>query len=175
MTVAFPPIAPNRISYDLGRLNIGEVPTFGGPVRFRHSSQVTANTINISYTGLSQAQVNELRQHYAANGGTHAYFTVPSIVWGRYAAVSSDSSYRYVAPPVESHQGLYYNVEIVLRITAGTNLLYILDGGSTVNRPLTEVSTLAFKGTAPFILNAGAADPNNPAATMILQAGGASK
>lgn len=172
---AFPAIAPNRISYDLGLLNIGEVSTFGGPVRFRHSSQVNGNAINISYVGLSQTQVELLRQHYAQSGGTHAYFTVPSIVWGRYAAVSSDSAYRYAAPPVESHQGLYYNVDIVLRITTGTNLLYILDGGSTLNRPLTEVSTLAFKGTAPFILNAGAADPDNPAATLLMQAGGASK
>lgn len=172
MTV-FPSIAPNRISYDLGRLNIGEVSTFGGPVRFRHSSLVNGHAINISYTGLTQAQVNQFRQHYAESGGTHSYFTVPSIVWGRYAAVASDSTYRYAAPPAEAHMGLYYNVEIVLRITAGTNLLYILDCGSVSNRPLTEVSTLVFKGTAPFILNAGTANPNSPAATLILQGGGA--
>lgn len=174
----FPSIAPNEINYDLGRLNIGEVQTFAGPIRFRHSLQVNGNTFRLSYRGLSQTQVETFRQHYIENGGIHGYFEVPAIAWGRYAAVAADALYRYAEPPIESHEGLYYNVDIGLRITTSTNLLYILVGGLATNRTLADLvafESLAFTGTAPFILNAGAADPDNPAATMVLQGGGASR
>ena len=171
----FPSLAPNEISYDLGRLNIGEVQTFGGPIRFRHSLQVNGNSFRLAYRGLSQTQVETLRRHYIENGGTHGYFSVPAVAWGQYSAVAADAAYRYAEPPVESHEGLYYNVEITLRITTGTNLLYILAGGNAEYRAETSFVSLAFTGTAPFTLNAGAADPNSPAATMVLQGGGASQ
>lgn len=173
----FPPIAPNQIGYDLGRLNLSEVKTNGGPIRFRHSSQVTANSFRLRFTGLNQTQIETLRQHYIDNGGTHNYFEVPAVVWGNYSAVSSTAVYRYAEPPSESHMGLYYDLDVVLRITTGTNLLYILQGGTATNRaPLDYIAfeSLVFNGTAPFTLNAGAANPNNPAATLLLKGGGAS-
>jgi hypothetical protein len=174
----FPAIAPSQISYDLGRLNISEVQTFGGPIRFRHSLQVNGNSFGLRYTGLNQATIEIFRQHYLENGGTHNYFEVPAAAWGEYAAVSSSSVYRYAEPPVESHEGLYYNLDISLRITTGTNLLYILAGGTASNRTVfdsTQFASLAFTGTAPFTLNAGTADPLSPEATLILQGGGASQ
>ncbi len=174
----FPAIAPNNIGYDLGRLNISEVQTFGGPIRFRHSLQVNGNSFRLVYTGLSQSTIETFRQHYTENGGTHGYFEVPAVAWGRYAAVSSSSVYRYAEPPVESHQGLYYNLEIALRVTTGTNLLYILVGGTASNRTIFDYASfesLAFSGTAPFTLNAGTANPLSPEATLILQGGGASQ
>jgi hypothetical protein len=174
----FPSIAPNQINYDLGRLNIGEVQTFAGPIRFRHSFQVNGNGFRLSYRGLDQAQVETFRAHYTENGGIHGYFIVPSIAWGRYAAVAADSLYRYSEPPVESHEGLYYNLEVNLRIVTGTNLLYLLAGGTASNRTILDYETytsLIFNGVAPFILNAGAANPSSPAATLILQGGGASQ
>lgn len=169
----FPAIAPNSVGYDLGRLNVSEVQTFGGPIRFRHSLQVNGNSFQLSYTGLNQTAIETFRQHYIENGGTHGYFEVPAVAWGQYAAVSSSSVYRYAEPPVESHQGLYYNLDISLRITTGTNLLYILVGGTASNRTLLDYASfgsLAFTGIAPFTLNAGAAT-----ATMVLQGGGASR
>jgi hypothetical protein len=171
----FPAIAPNQIGYDLGRLNISEVQTFGGPIRFRHSFQVNGNSFRLNYVGLNQSTVETFRQHYLENGGTHGYFNVPAIAWGEYAAVSSSSVYRYAEPPVESHEGLYYNLDIALRITTGTNLLYILVGGAAFDRTASNFESLAFTGTAPFTLNAGTANPLSPEATLILQGGGASQ
>ena len=52
----FPSLAPNKISYDLGSLNTTEIKTFAGPILFRHSLQVTANTLRLSYVGLTQTQ-----------------------------------------------------------------------------------------------------------------------
>jgi hypothetical protein len=174
----FPAIAPNQIGYDLGRLNVSEVQTFGGPIRFRHSLQVNGNSFQLRYTGLNQATLETFRRHYQENGGTYGYFEVPATAWGQYAAVSSSSVYRYAEPPVESHEGLYYNLDISLRITTGTNLLYILAGGTASNRiefNYTPFVSLAFTGTAPFTLNAGTANPLSPEATLILQGGGASQ
>ena len=171
----YPSIAPNGVSFDLGRLNIGEVQTFGGPIRFRHSLQVNGNVVRFSYTGLNQSQVETFRSHYTENGGTYGYFEVPAAAWGRTAPVPGDALYRYSEPPTESHQGLYYNLEVSLRITTGTNLLYILAGGLAPDRAAFAYESLAFTGTAPFTLNAGAANPSSPAATMILQGGGASR
>jgi hypothetical protein len=173
----FPAIAPNTIGYDLGYLNVSEVQTFGGPIRFRHSLQVNGNSFRLSFTGLSQAAIETFRQHYLENGGTHGYFEVPATAWGQYAAVASSSTYRYAEPPIESHQGLYYNLEIALRITTGTNLLYILVGGTASNRTsldFVSFTSLAFTGTAPFTLNAGTANPASPEATLVLEGGGAS-
>jgi len=174
----FPAIAPNNIGYDLGRLNVSEVQTFGGPIRFRHSLQVNGNSFRLRYTGLDQSTIEIFRQHYLENGGTHNYFEVPAVAWGAYAAVSSDSVYRYAETPIESHEGLYYTIDISLRITTGTNLLYILAGGSASDRTTLDYfgfESLAFTGTAPFTLNAGTANPLSPEATLILQGGGASQ
>jgi len=172
MTV-FPSVAPNSLAFNNGRLNITEVPTFAGPVRFRHSQRVSGNTISLEYRGLSQAQVETFRSHFFDNQGTHGYFSVPSTIWGGLTVIDRDATCRYESPPTEVHTGLHYNLSITLRAIFGVNLLYILDGGDASLPATTSFESFAFTGFAPFTLNAGDADITSPAVSLILEGNGA--
>lgn len=171
MTLAFPSLAPNEIGFDMGRSNISEVSTFAGPIRFRHSQRVNGHELNLTYRGLSQADVEELRNHYAVSQGTHNYFQVPAVLWGGLTVVNPDSIYRYLGPPEEQHQGLYYNVTVSLRVIDGVVMTYILDGGTATVLSATEFLSFAFNGYAPFILDCEGASPTP---TLLLEGGGAS-
>ena len=167
----FPAIKPNGISFDMGRANISEVATFAGPVRFRHSKRVNGHTLQLTYTGLSQTQVENIRDHYYTNQGTHGYFPVPSELWGGLTVVSTDAVYRYANAIEETHQGLYYDVTVSLRIIDGFSLLYILEGNGATQPALANFVSFAFTGTAPFILDCNGVSPS---ATLLLDSSGAS-
>lgn len=166
----FPAIQPDRISYDLGDLNISETPTLIGPVRFRHSMQANGYNLQLTYESLRQAQVDEIRAHYFAVDGTHRTFELPVALWGGADVVPADSLYRYNEPPGEEHLGVYFNVTINLRVLLGANLLFILDGNGAQQPAVTPFSSFAFTGNAPFILEAGGASP-----TLLLDGRGASQ
>ncbi|NBS67420.1 hypothetical protein EBT31_00705 [bacterium] len=170
----FPKLIPNSISFDLGSLNISEAQTQSlVPKRFRHSLRTSNYTLNINYTGLSQAQIDGLRSHFYGQVGTHNYFGVPSEIWGGLTAVSPGAVYRYAAPPQEEHTGLYYNATVQLAVVIGEELLYILNGGGATAPATTAFTSFVFNGYAPFILEGGDADRINPSATLLLYGGGA--
>lgn len=169
----FPSVAPNDLNFDMGRLNITEVATFAGPVRFRHSQRISGNRISLEYRGLSQQQIETFRAHFIENQGTHGYFSVPQTIWGGLSVASADASYRYEAPPVETHTGLFYNLSVSIRAIFGVNLSYILDGGNATLPATTAFQSFAFTGFAPFVLDAGDADITSPAVSLILDGNGA--
>jgi hypothetical protein len=166
----YPAIIPDRISYDLGQLNISEEATFSGPVRFRHSMQTNGYGLQLTYNNLRQSQVDQLRRHYFDSSGSHRLFRVPAAIWGGASVVSTDSLYRYNDPPGEEHLGVYFNVTVNLRIIAGVNLLNILDGGGALQPAVAPFQSFVFTGNAPFILDAGGASP-----TLLLDCRGASQ
>lgn len=155
----YPAIIPDQISYDLGELNISEEPTLAGPVRFRHSMQTNGYELQLAYENLTQSQVDQIRNHYFDSGGLHRLFEVPSAIWGGANVVSTDSLYRYNGPPDEEHLGVYFNVAVSLRVIAGVNLLYILNGGAAAQPAVAAFSSLILTGNAPFIIDAGGASP----------------
>jgi hypothetical protein len=169
MTI-FPDVAPNQLSFDLGRPNISEVSTFAGPVIFRHSQRLNNHELKISYVGLNQEQINNFRQHYIDSNGTSSYFEVAPSLWGGLTVVDPSSTYRYAAQPEEEHKGLYYNLSISLKIIDGIQVLYVLFAGTSATTPVVPFSSFAFAGNAPFILNAGGANP-----TLTLQGKGSSQ
>jgi hypothetical protein len=167
----YPSLIPNSISFDLGQLNVSETATQDRvPVRFRHSQLVSGHTLNISYVGLSQAQIDSLRTHFYNENGTHNYFNVPASIWGGLTAVDANALYRYAAPPQEDHQGLYYNATVQLRVTLGAVLLYILNGGGATAPAISGFASFAFNGYAPFILDG---EDATPSPTLYLNGGGA--
>jgi hypothetical protein len=170
----FPAIYANAISYDTGALNISEEPTIGaGPIRFRHSLRTTGGIVSLTYQNLTQAQTQQIRDHWIDSDGTHRYFAVPAAIWGGAPLGQSDSVFCYEEPPEEEHLGVFFNVTVTLRMLFGNNLLYILYGGTAAARTVAAFASFAFTGNAPFILDGGDADRTDPAATLILKAGGA--
>jgi hypothetical protein len=169
--VAYPStLIPDRIAFDLGVQNATEESTFAGPVRFRHSMQTNGYSLSLTYENLRQSEVDTLRTHYFQSQGVHGYFLVPSAVWGSSNPVSTDSLYRYSEPPAEEHFGVYFNVTVNLRIIAGINFLYILEGNGAAQPAVAPFTSDILTGNAPFILDAGGVDP-----TLLLQGRGASQ
>ena len=175
----YPLLIPQSINFDLGRLNVSEESFLGsGPIRFRHSLRTTGHNLRLVYRALTQTQVESLREHYNENDGTYNAFEVPTSIWGALSNVAAtNSTYKYAAPPEERHTGLYYEVAVTLRVIFGVNLLYDLQGGDAEQSEIaaTSFTSYAFQGYAPFILNGGAADPDDPAATLILEGRGADR
>ena len=169
----FPSITPNAISFDFGTLNTSNQPTVStGPVRFRRSLKASGNTLQLTYTGLNQSQIDQLRQHYTDSDGTHNLFNIPSSIWGGYQSVAQTSVYRYLETPQEEHTGLFYNVVIGLRIITGWLVQSDLIGPPAFEPALFDYSTFFLTGVAPFRVVA----PNaalSPAPTLIFTARGA--
>ena len=172
----FPALYANSISYDVGALNMSEEETIGaGPIRYRHSLRTTGGIVRLTYENLTQTQMQQIRDHWIGSDGTHRYFDVPAAIWGGAPIGASDSSFRYEEPPEEEQLGVFFNVTVALRMLFGFNMLYILAGGTAASRTVAAFQSLAFTGNAPFILDGGDADRTDPAATLILQGGGASR
>jgi hypothetical protein len=164
----FPTIIPRSVSYDFGMMNVSEEPTISGPIRFRHSTDTTGYTITLNYEALTSTDVNTLRDHYNNAYGSHLRFTAPTSIWGSPTIATDDSIYRYAGPPTEEQFGIYTNMSISLIVLIGLSLLYILDGNEAAQPAVAAFTSPAFTGNAPFILNAGGADP-----TLTLQGRGA--
>lgn len=169
----YPSLPPQSASFDFGVLNISEVDTLGGPIRFRHSNQVNGNTLKLQYQGLTQIQVDQIRTHYFDNQTIHGYFDLPYSVWGGIEVVSGSSKYRYTEPPKEEHTGLYYNLLVSLIVIKGLDLLYILDGGHATVPTETLFISLALTGYQPFILNGNGANLSSVTVTHIFEGRGA--
>lgn len=172
----FPALYADAISYDIGALNMSEEETIGaGPIRFRHSLRTTGGIVRLTYENLTQTQMQQIRDHWIGSDGTHRYFTVPTAVWGGAPVGEATSVFRYDEPPEEEHLGVFFNVTVTLRMLFGINLLYILVGGTAASRTVAAFQSFALTGNAPFILDGGDADRTDPAATLILKGGGASR
>ena len=168
----FPTLVPNAISFDMGRANISAAPTFAGPVRFRHSQRINNQQLQLTYRGLNQAQIEQLRTHFYTVQSSFQYFEVPEAIWGGLVVVPEGSLCRYASAFEEEHTGLHYNVTVSLRIIDGVILLYILDGGGAQQPAFPERRrTFAFNGYEPFILDCDGADVT---ATLVLNGGAAS-
>tara|TARA_R100001460_G_scaffold22698_1_gene46092 strand:- start:234 stop:770 length:537 start_codon:yes stop_codon:yes gene_type:complete len=165
----FPELIPTSISFDQGRPNISEYNAFGaGPIRFRHSLFISNQSLQLEYVGLSEANVQKIRDHYEEVGGTFGAFTAPLAIWGGAGVAQSDSEYRYAETPTEVHTGLYFNLTVRLRLLQGTFIKFILDGGPAVLPAEEAFSEFVFDGVAPFILDGS----NSATATLVLNATG---
>jgi len=172
----FPSIAPDQISYDLGVQNVSEAPTVGGgPIRFRHSLLVNGYLLRLVFNDLTQSQVDQIRAHFIQSSGTHSYFKVPSTIWGSAAVVTSDSLYRYTAQPEEQQKGVYFDVQVELRVLNGNIILFDLYGGGATQPAVTAFTSFALTGNQPFILSGGDADITSPVITHIFEGGGANR
>lgn len=164
----FPTIIPRSVSYNFGMMNVSEEATLSGPIRFRHSTDTTGYTITLNYEALTSTDVSTLRAHYLSAYGSHLRFTAPTTIWGSPTIATEDSVYRYLGPPTEEQFGIYTNMTISLAVLIGLSLLYILAGNGASQPAVAAFTSPAFTGNAPFILNAGGADP-----TLTLQGRGA--
>ena len=166
MTV-FPTIYPTSISFDHGRAQVTEYRSFGvGPVRFRNANTINGQTFTFEFSGLDQASVDLIRDHYVQNKGTAGQFSIPTAILGGLNLADSSSVFRYVQTPDEQHYGIYFDVSVTLEALTGIELFFVLDGGPATVPAEEAFSKLVFDGTAPFKLQGS----TSALATLILNA-----
>lgn len=163
----FPTLSPAEISFDHGLANVSEYNSFGlGAIRFRHSNFVNGQVLNLTFQHLTQTQVDLIRDHYQAVGGSHGSFAVPSSVWGGANLHYQTSRYRYAETPEEEHTGVFFNVTVSLRSIEGIQPVLTLNGGNQYVADEETVNTFALSGTSPFKL----VGSTSAVATLILDA-----
>lgn len=167
----FPELCPSSIEFDLGQANISEEATYAGPIRFRHSARINNQVLRLRYEYLDQTEIGQLRAHFYENQSSINRFDLPIAIWGGLTVVPSTALCNYLAPFEEEQLGTRYNVTVELRIVDSIISLYILQCGSTATRDVEAVTTFAFVGYAPFILDG---EDASVTATLVLNGGGAS-
>jgi len=163
----FPTLYPDSITFDHGLPQVSEYAAFGvGPIRFRNSNLVNSQVFTLEYQNIQQSSVDLIRDHYIQNQGTAGSFAVPSSIFGGINLLDANSRYKYAETPTEQHFGVYFSLSVTLQALEGVDTLSILNGGSATLPSEESFSSIAFEGTAPFILNGS----SSVLATMTLNA-----
>jgi hypothetical protein len=155
----------------------------GDQSRVRHSAVMTGSAVNLSFSGLSEADMLSILSHYQGQLGNYYAFTLPSIAFAGMvdAAVFTLSRYqwRYQAPPVVNDLPCgTHTVDVQLIsvapepvATAGARLVVVASIGLT---PVVSTSGLTATVTASIEYGAGSAAGLAETITITLAAGTAS-
>ena len=151
--MTFPALVPSARTFTPG--NIPQTLQFslsGVKTGFRQGNRRSGQSLSLSYTNLTEAELNQIRTHYIDRKGTFDIFYLPVETWNGYTTppipILSDYAWRYVGPPTITDG-------IVGRWSADVELVtYAINTGDLVFDGLTASAT--------------------PARTYTLEAGGAS-
>ena len=111
----FPELEPATRSYTFGAFPLTQVPSAAGAVRFRHATIASDYQLTLGYQYLTESEARSIREHFAAQGGTHVSFTLPAIIWKGHANTMDLLQWRYAAAPEEEHFSAgYVNLQVSL-------------------------------------------------------------
>ena len=154
--MTFPALTPSARTFSPGNIPQANQITLSGLVTgFRRGNRRDGQTLSLSFTNLTEAQVNEIKAHYIDRQGTFDIFYLPSEVWSGYTTppvpLLSDYAWRYSGPPTVT-DGIVgrWGVDVELITTAidfGDLIIdgelapaspartYILEGGGAAATP----------------------------------------
>lgn len=125
---SFPAIEPNARSYgitaDLPMVVESAWPS--GQVRYRPGYAPTASAampLQLAYIDLSETQVQQIRDHYAAQQGGVVPFSLPAVIFQGISAALFPAGilWRYTEPPAEQQKaGSLFDVTVTLESMAYT-------------------------------------------------------
>lgn len=117
----YPAIEPTTREYGFGTFPLSEATTFSGSgVRFSHGDEPVGQPLTLGYQDLPEAQLAQLRAHYAGQGGGVVAFPLPAVVWQGHGAtddVASTTDRWIYAEPLKEDPipGGLYNLAVTLR------------------------------------------------------------
>jgi len=121
----FPAIQPLRRSYDFPEFPLKEEGAWPGvAVRYRtgYAPNATGGVVlRLTYEDLTDAQMQQIRNHYRTVQGGTVDFNLPPIIWqGNTSGITpSLARWRYLAPPEETHKSAgRFDVTIELEASA---------------------------------------------------------
>lgn len=154
--MTFPALVPSSRTYSPGNIPQSQkVSLSGNATGFRRGNRRTEQTLSLSFTNLTEAQVDLIKAHYVDRQGSFDIFFLSSEVWSGYStppvSLLSDYAWRYAAPPTVT-DGIVgrwgVDVELVSYAIDFSDLIidgelasatparsYILDGGAAAATP----------------------------------------
>ena len=92
--------------------------TSGGEVRFRYGSDFVAQSLTLGYEYLTEAETQQILDHFETQQGSLIAFDLPSIIWSGYTSPpvsSTDHQWRYAESfSVGASSPLRYNISVRL-------------------------------------------------------------
>ena len=150
--MTFPAIVPSSRTFSPGNIPQSmQISLSGVTSGFRRGNRRTEQTLSLSFTNLTEAQLNLIKAHFIDRQGTFDIFYLPAETWSGYTtppiSLLSDYAWRYASAPT------------------------ITDG--IVGRWGVDVELVTYAiNTGDLVFDAQLA-PASPARTYILEAGGA--
>jgi len=154
--MTFPALVPSARTFSPGNIPQSSQITLSGLVTgFRRGNRRDGQTLSLSFTNLTESQVNEIKAHYIDRQGTFDIFFLSAEVWSGYATppipLLSDYAWRYAGAPTVT-DGIVgrwgVDVELVTYAIDTGDLVfdgelapasparsYILDGGAAAATP----------------------------------------
>lgn len=166
--MTFPALVPSARTFSPGNIpQSNQISLAGAVSSFRRGNRRTGQTLTLSYTNLTEAQVNLIRAHYIDRQGTFDIFFLPAEVWNGYTTppigLLSSYAWRYAGSPTITDG-------IVGRWSADVELVtYAIDTGELVFDGEAASATPA----RTYTLDAGAASAT-PARDYVISPTGAS-
>jgi len=166
--MTFPALVPSARTFSPGNIpQASQISLSGLVTGFRRGNRRDNQTLLLSFTNLTEAQVNEIKAHYVDRQGTFDIFYLSAEVWSGYATppvpLLSDYAWRYASAPTVT-DGIVgrWGVDVELVTYAIDFSELIIDGESAAPVPARE-----------YILEGGAAAAT-PARDYIISPLGAS-
>lgn len=105
----FPPLRPSTRRYGFGLFPLSiESSLGGGSVRFIHGPTRLAIQLELGYEVISEAEAQDIRDHYRGQDGSHRSFLLPSVIWSGHSSpaniVPIGTAWAYAGPPEETHR-----------------------------------------------------------------------
>ena len=103
----------------------------GVTVGFKRGARRVSQSLSLSFSHLTQANMVLLKDHYIARKGTFEIFYLPSEVWGDYttAPVGLEYAWRYLGPPeIQDISVDRFNVSVELQTVSIDASNLIIDG-----------------------------------------------
>ena len=102
--MTFPALVPSSRTYSPGNIpQSQQVSLSGVAAGFRRGNRRTEQTLSLSFTNLTEAQVNSIKSHYIDRQGSFDIFYLTSENWSGYTTppvpILSDYAWRYASPP----------------------------------------------------------------------------
>jgi hypothetical protein len=163
----FPPIKPTSRVYVPGLVpSVLRTSLSGATVGFRRGNRRIAQSLEMQFSHLTQAEMLQIKDHYINSNGTFEIFFLSAQVWADHASppvpLLSDFAWRYAGEPaIEDASYDRFTVSVSLQTEPIDSGDLIFDGGLAAATPARD-----------YIVNGGLAAAM-PARDYIIAPGGA--
>ena len=101
----FPSLSPNVRVYSVGDVPVArQMALSGAATNFRRGSRLVNQNLQLTFSHLTETNMNLITAHYLAAKGTYDFFFGTSALWGDYSGPEpvpalGNTAWRYASPP----------------------------------------------------------------------------